>query len=261
MASKKKKDDTFERFIPVLVFVSVILAFAVGVLWQKVSNLEGGGTTLTRGTGSTGQQAPDQGQQAGDTARQRLSEGKLSQDQISNIPEVTNDDHIRGSADAQVYLIEYSDFECPFCSRFHPTMQQVMDEYSGQVAWVYRHFPLDQIHPDARPAAEASECVAELGGEEAFWAFADALFADQTRLNDLASVAGEVGVDTSSFQSCVDEGRYADFVENQYQGGVQAGITGTPGNIVVNQNGDAWLIPGALPFEQVKITLDEALSG
>lgn len=91
----------------------------------------------------------------------------------ANMPAVTNDDHIRGNKDARIKLVEYSDFECPFCQRFHPTMQQVMDKYGDQVAWVYRHFPLS-FHPEAQKAAEASECVAANGGD--FWDYADTLF-------------------------------------------------------------------------------------
>ena len=117
----------------------------------------------------------------------------------------------------------------------------------------------DAIHPKARPAAEASECAFELKGEEGFWVFADKVFEDQTKLTDLSAIAVSVGVNKESFQKCVDEKRYKGKVENQYQGGVKAGITGTPGNLIINQKGEAWLIPGALPYESIKVTIDEAL--
>ena len=247
MASKKGK-DLLEKLVPILLVASIGLAFVVGILWQKVSQLEGGGVKTTTNTDTTAQP-------------QQPTSGKLSEDQAGKIVAVSQDDHIRGSLDAKVYLIEYSDFECPFCSRFHPTAQLISDEYVGQVAWVYRHFPLDQLHPKARPAAEASECVAEIGGEDAFWAFADAAFADQTKLSDLASIAASAGVSGGSYTSCVSGKKYADKVEDQYQKGLSAGITGTPGNFIVNKNGDAWLIPGALPFEQFKPIIDEALGG
>lgn len=90
---------------------------------------------------------------------------------------VDESDHIRGSSDAKVKLIEYSDFECPFCKRHHPVMQQLVSTYSeSDFAWVYRHLPLTSIHPKAQPFAEASECAAEIGGNDGFWAFADAVF-------------------------------------------------------------------------------------
>lgn len=253
MALKGKvKADLLEKLIPVLLVASIGLAFLVGVLWQKVANLEGGGRA-----GST-TQVP-----SGDTAAQpqRPTSGKLSEDQVSKIPELTNDDHVRGNRNAKVFLIEYSDLECPFCSKFHSTALQVLDEYGDDVAWVYRHFPLDQIHPKARPAAQAAECVAEIGGEDAFWAFADEIFSDQTKLSDIAAIASSIGVSGSSYTSCVNSEKYADKVEEQYQGGLTAGVTGTPGNFIINDKGDAWLIPGALPFETLKTTIDEALGG
>lgn len=89
---------------------------------------------------------------------------------------ITEKDHIKGNANAKITLVEFSDFQCPFCRRFHPTAQQALDAYQGNVRWVYKHFPLDSIHPEARPAAEASECVAEQKGSEGFWQFADILF-------------------------------------------------------------------------------------
>ena len=95
-----------------------------------------------------------------------------------NIKAVSDSDYILGNPNAPVKIVEFSDLECPFCKRFHATLQQVMNEYGkdGRVAWVYRHLPLESIHPQARPLAEGSECVAELGGNDAFWEYADLVF-------------------------------------------------------------------------------------
>lgn len=246
MASRIKS-SLLERLVPILLIGSLILSFFVGVLWQKVSQLEGGGVKTTTTDTSTQAQQP--------------TSGKLSDDQAGKIIPVSSADHVRGNLDAKVYLIEYSDFECPFCSRFHPTAKQIYDEYGGDVAWVYRHFPLEQIHPHARPAALASECIAELGGEDAFWAFADSTFADQTKLSDISTIAAGVGVSGSNYDNCIKTEKFADKIDEQYQGGLTAGVTGTPGNIILNQKGEAWLIPGALPYEQIKPTIDEALGG
>lgn len=92
------------------------------------------------------------------------------------VPTLKDDDHIRGNANADIAIFEYSDYQCPFCTRVHPTYLQVMDEYGDKVMWVYRHFPLTSIHPDALPLAIGSECVAAQGGNDAFWDYTDALF-------------------------------------------------------------------------------------
>ena len=102
--------------------------------------------------------------------------------EASMLPEglrIAADEYIRGNPNAQVTLVEFSDLQCPFCKRFHPTVQQVLAEYGDQVRWIYRHYPIDQLHPHARPAAEASECLAEQKGAEGFWQFIDAVFTAQ----------------------------------------------------------------------------------
>lgn len=94
---------------------------------------------------------------------------------MSTLDPLSDEDHVRGEADARYILIEYSDFECPYCQRFHPTAQQLIDE-NPDIKWAYRHFPLDSIHPNARELAKASECAAKAGGNDAFWEFADVLY-------------------------------------------------------------------------------------
>lgn len=260
-SSSKRKGGVFEKVVPVLLVLSIGLAFLVGTLWQKVQNLEQGGVTTRVGTGKTGTTGTGtsgSGDQ-GDTATARPASGKLPEEQASKIPAVSDNDHVKGSREAKVFLIEYSDYQCPFCQRFHPTVQQAVDEYKGDVAWVYRHFPLDTIHSNARPAAEASECAAELGGNDGFWAFTDAVFADPSKLSDLTSYANQAGLSSSAFQACIDSEKYADRVEKDYQEGLASGVTGTPGSFVVNQKGEAWFIPGALPYDSLKATIDEAL--
>lgn len=250
---RKRRENTLERMVPVLLVASLMLAFAVGILWQKVANLEGGGArTAGTSTGTSGSAATP--------SSDRPSQGKLSEAQAKEIPEVSDSDHVRGNRDAKVFLIEYSDLECPFCSRFHPTAQQLVDEYGGDVAWVYRHLPLDSIHPKAREAAEASECVAELGGEDSFWAFIDKIFEDQTgTLNNLNQTASGVGIDQDSFESCLNSQKYAERVENDYQSAISMGYGGTPSNLIVSDKGEAWYIPGAQPISTFKQAIDEAL--
>lgn len=96
--------------------------------------------------------------------------------EAADVPALKEGDHVRGSTDAPVALIEYSDLECPFCRAFHPYAKQILQKYEGRVVWAYRHFPLETIHPSARPLAEGSECVAELAGEDKFWEYVDYVF-------------------------------------------------------------------------------------
>lgn len=248
-----KRKSLVESLVPAVLVVTVGLAFVVGVLWQKVRELEGGGTPKV-----AGQQANNNNNVA---ANPEPADGKLTVDQAKKVPAVTGKDHMAGDKNASVYLIEYSDLQCPFCSRFHPTIQKVLEDYKGKVAVVYRHFPLDSIHPKARPAAIAAECVASLSGEDSFWKFIDKVFADQAgTLDKLTDVAKGLGVDEEDFTKCITEKKVETVINDDYEGGSGAGITGTPGSFVVNKKtGDTWLVSGALPFESLKVTLDEAL--
>jgi len=245
--SKETSSDSLSRFTPILVVAIVAMAFAVGALWQKVQHLENGGTTAAKATPTAAvPNAP--------------TSGKLTADLAKAIPEVTDTDHIRGNRDAKAILIEYSDYYCPFCANFHTTAKEAVDEYGQDLAWVYRHFPLDTLHPNARAVAEIAECVAEAAGEETFWKFTDKVYEGAPATTDAAlDLAGEVGADRASVESCFDEGKFKDKVENQYQDGVTAGVNGTPGNFIVNQAGDAWKLPGAVPFANLSSTIDEAL--
>jgi protein-disulfide isomerase len=184
----------------------------------------------------------------------------------ANLPPITSDDHVRGDlSKAKVVMVEYSDFECPYCKRFDPTIQEVFKDYGTNIAWVYRHFPLTSIHANAEKEAEASECVAELGGNDAFWKFADTIYSRTTSggtgiaLTSLGSIAKGVGVDQKKFQTCLDSGKYASKVTSEEQGGEAAGITGTPGTFVINRNGDSQLIVGAETIDHVKAVIDSLL--
>lgn len=175
-------------------------------------------------------------------------------------PVVTERDHVRGDLDASVTIIEYSDFECPYCTNFHGTMKQVIETYPNDVSWVYRHFPLSSLHPGAQKKAEASECVWQLGGDDAFWAFADAVFSQQPAVADLGSFAAQVaGVNQNDFQNCLDSGDYASFVNDHFTDGANAGVTGTPGSFIIDGGGASQLVPGALPFESVSQIIDSIL--
>ncbi len=173
-------------------------------------------------------------------------------------------DHIKGDKNAKVFVIEYSDFECPFCKRFHPTMQQLIDQYQGKVAWVYRHFPLS-FHANAQKEAEASECASEQGGNDAFWKYSDKILERTTSngtgfaLTSLVPLAKEIGLDETKFKSCLDSGKYAKHVQQDEQEGQAAGVNGTPGNIIWTKDGKSQLISGAVPLSSLTTVIDQAL--
>ena len=173
---------------------------------------------------------------------------------------VDSSDHIRGNANAQITIVEYSDLECPFCKRFHETLKQVLAAYGDKVRWVYKHFPLDQLHSKADKEAQDAECAGELGGNDAFWAYIDKVFEITPSNNGLdpallSSIAQDLGLDRGKFDACLSSGKYADRVEAQFQEGTRLGVDGTPGSFV---NGES--VRGAIPFEALKKIIDTQLA-
>lgn len=188
------------------------------------------------------------------------------QDSTSEVRPVDSTDHILGDPNALVKIIEFSDLECPFCKGFHDTMKQIMREYgdTSQVAWIYRHFPLDSIHPKARIEAEATECAAELGGNESFWLYTDRIFEitpsnNGLNLNQLPEIAEYIGLDKSEFEACLASGKYADHIASDLQDGINTGGRGTPWSIIIAPNGKTFSLNGAQPFSTVRQIIEIAL--
>ncbi len=182
-----------------------------------------------------------------------------------SVPPVTDKDHVRGNPKAKVTVIEYSDFECPFCKRHAPTMAKLLETYKDDVNIVYRHFPLS-FHENAQKEAEASECVAELAGNDAFWKFHDAIFERSTvggtgfALDKLPALAKEVGANEAKFTQCLESGKYAKVVQDQMQQGIEAGVQGTPGNFIVNNDTkETRDISGAVPLSSFQSLIDAIL--
>ncbi len=175
--------------------------------------------------------------------------------EATDVPPVTERDYVRGDRDATISVIEYSDFECPFCVRHHPTMVSMM-ETVDDVNWVYRHFPL-AFHPSAQKAAEASECVGELGGNDKFWEYSDLLFSGGSDIALLADKAESIGIDRGEFQTCLDSGKFAQYISDQMQAGSASGVNGTPGNIVINnKTGKSQVVSGAQPLASFTAAID-----
>ena len=184
---------------------------------------------------------------------------------FDKVAPVSNADHSFGDNKAKVKVVEFSDFECPYCRRFGETMKQVVADYNGEVAWVYRHFPLESLHPYAKKAAEASECAAELGGNEKFWQYADK-FIELTANSGatdatFAEVAVSVGLNKAAFEKCLASGKYLEKISQQTADGTKAGCQGVPYSIVIVNGKPVSTIGGAMPIEEVKKIIDSALKG
>lgn len=229
-----------------LLLLIVISFLFSGYLFLKVQKLE----SIATSASLTAQAPSPSDQQAPPEPTQNLDA----------VPPVTNSDHILGNKNAEIVLVEYSDFECPFCKRFHPTMQQLVKDYGDKVAWVYRHYPLG-FHTKAQKTAEASECANELGGNNAFWNMNNLIFEKMPdlELSGLSGLASQIGLNKQKFQQCLDSGKFAAHVKEDMDGGSKAGISGTPGTVIVSKNGKKDFIGGALPLESVKKQIDALL--
>ncbi len=171
---------------------------------------------------------------------------------------VTEDDHVYGSRDADVFLVEYSDYRCGFCGRFHDTIMKVLEMYEGKVAWVYRHTP---FQPGGEEAAIASECIAELAGEDAFWKYTDLALNNQQSLGTAwhLKTAKELGADEEKFKACVASDKYDALIESHARNMQEVGGNGTPFTVVLTRKGDMVKVSGAMPIENVTLSIERAL--
>jgi len=248
--------NSFNSLLTMSIGMMVISFFFVGSLYTRVKFLEKELDAYKNVTGvveKVNQNSPSN-QPTGNNIPEIKGEVKL-----------VDDDHVNGERNARILLFEYSDLECPYCKRFHPTAQQIVDTYKGQVAWVYRHLPL-AFHANAKKEAEASECANELGGNLAFWDFLDALFIKTTSggtgiaLSDLPTLATEIGLNKIEFVDCLENEKYAQRVKRDMDTAALLGVNGTPGNIILDtKTGKTKLMPGAYPYEDFKKAIDEML--
>ena len=232
----------------ILFFLLIIAAFLIGVLVTKVDYLEKGGVTNTNTAGTT------------DSTSQELA----PQQPIGPVDVAAGHLPVLGDENAPVTLVEFSDFECPYCSAlFTDTLPQIKEEYidTGKAKLYYRHYPLTAIHPNAQIAAEASECANDQGQ---FWNYHDTLFENQTEWSQLSGdavneklveLAGNIGLSTSEFSDCLTSGKFSDNVTNDLNDGIAAGVDGTPATFI-----NGYLTVGAVPFEQFKSEIEARLT-
>ena len=201
---------------------------------------------------------------------QTMPQGNTPTDTASEVRAVSENDHILGNPNADIVVVEYSDIDCPVCKQFHETMKRLIDEYgaTGKVAWVYRHFPLAQLHPNARSHAIASECVAQIGGNTKFWEFLDAVFAanpgnQQANPSTYGALVESIGLSASDFDTCMtnDGAALGARVDADYENALAAGGQGTPHNILIIRGLDEPIsIPGAQPYENMRGIIEQILA-
>ncbi len=179
-------------------------------------------------------------------------------------PSDTN--YVRGDVNtAQVLIFEYSDSDCPFCVRFHPTLQQVVNDYKGKVAWVYRFFPLTSLHPNAYNEALALSCAGQLGGSKVFNNYLDSAInitvnPDPKSDEILTTFATQNGLDATKFKACMAAPATATAIQTSIDEANKIGAQGTPFSVIVNKTtGKQVIIPGAYPISDIKKAVDSVM--
>ena len=180
-----------------------------------------------------------------------------------------DDDPMKGDPDAPITIIEFSDYECPFCGRFYAnTLPLIEENYinTGKVNFVYRDFPIQSIHPNAAPAAMAAECADD---QDSFWSFHDMIFENKSTweklegvnlLNEFEQYAIALELDLEEFNVCLESGKHLEEVRNDLQDGQNYGVSGTPGFFIGNDNLGYIKVSGAKPYPIFEEILDEMLS-
>lgn len=241
------KKSVFNRLITGLVFAVVLSAFLGGyLLGSEQSHSE----ILLADISAQG------------------SEQKQTQPSSALVVVSSDDDPFKGNPDAPITIIEFSDFQCPFCAQFHSsTLTQIQKNYvdTGKVKFVYRDFPIQEIHPNAVPAAVAAECADEQG---LFWQYHDKLFENQSDWERLAgenvvkefkSYAADLGINSNHFNDCFDSAKYLDEVTQDLQDGTTYGVSGTPAFYIGNEQFGFTQVSGAQPYSVFQKVLDQQL--
>jgi protein-disulfide isomerase len=181
---------------------------------------------------------------------------------IGDIRAVSDADHVRGATNPKITMIEYSDLECPFCKQFHATLQKLMAAHPNDIRWVYRHFPIVQLHSKAKNEALAAECAGEQGK---FWEFVDKVFAvtpsnnglEESQLPTLAKTVGVKNI--AQFQSCLKSEKYSEVIDKDLADAEVAGGQGTPHTVLIKSDGSKEAIIGAQAYETLEAKIKSAL--
>jgi len=197
--------------------------------------------------------------------KQQLKNAISQQAQKKLRPVSVTRDHIYGDPSAPVSIVEFSDFECPYCRKIHPVLKRLVNESNNQVNWVFRHYPLSFHKPIAQQEAEASECIAHLAQNEGFWHFVDALFAmphrgKQNRDKLINQAASKVNITSKDLNECMKTGQFKQRVLADEKEALDIGLRGTPANILIHHPSKKMRIrQGAAKLQTLKKDIIELL--
>lgn len=216
-------------------------------------------------TGYAGEQKNSKGSKAiACDGTKAESKSKSTSKNVKDI--ISEEDHfLSGNMNSKVKIVTYSDLECPYCASFDQTVRKISKEYGDKVAFIFRHFPLSQIHANAELAANASECVANLGNNKKFSSYIEKLFLNSYDLSfdNLSTIAKSIGIDKKSFDSCLLKNKYSDKVNRDKELGTKisdkTSMFGTPYSIVYNSNGYTQVIEGAQPYNDIKRIIESVI--
>ncbi|HEY0964835.1 MAG TPA: thioredoxin domain-containing protein [Candidatus Paceibacterota bacterium] len=194
-----------------------------------------------------------------------LTNASGTQTMTSTPRPIDSTDYIRGNPNAPILIVEYSDYDCPFCKQYHTSLVQIMDEYgvTGRVAWVYRQFPIAQLHPNSPKVSEAALCVGSIGGNEAFWKFSDLIFEERdieemTNVVALPDYAVEVGVKKEDYIRCMEDKKMEEVVKKSIEDAFNIGARGTPYTVIMVGTEQA-VINGNQSYDTIKGIIENLL--
>ncbi len=195
--------------------------------------------------------------------QKRLEKKKRQQQRLHKYLQPVNPkhDHIYGNPDATVSVIEFSDFECPYCRKIHPTLKRLVDDSKGTINWVFRHMPADFHQPDAQQEAEAAECAASLAGNDGFWRFSEKIFQlpRRNKLNRqdlIRQAASRSNLDADALMECLEQGRFKEKVTKNLEEAKRLELAGTPANILLHHpSGKLMLRQGAASLLRLRLDI------
>lgn len=193
-------------------------------------------------------------------------ESNLTYDQvIKQLLLIEKNDHVRGNSQAKITLIEYSDFNCSYCQEFHLIIKQLLEKYPDKVKWVYRHYPLQKVHSDSIMIDSTAECVAKIGGEEAFWNFTDKLYekmknnSQSKSFDNLLIIAEDLNLNSNNIKECVETRRFDTLIKEKADLASRAGINVTPYSFISNDSQEVKILPGTIDLDNLSNLIEKML--